>query len=118
VTAASTTASAPTKGLNDTTTTETVTCCGATLTIDAHAPATCWVCGGDLHQAAEAKDVIASMIGWLDEHQHDGMDPGIRAALEAEDPRTWAEVHAAGVVTDADVIAAWLDSQAALAGGA
>jgi len=56
--------------------------------------------------------VIASMIAWLDEHQHDGMHPAIREALAAEDPRTWAEVHAAGVVTDSDVINAWLSSQA------
>jgi len=60
--------------------------------------------------------VIASMIAWLDEHQHDGMDPGIREALKTEDPRTWAEVHAAGLVTDGDVISAWLNSQAPKAG--
>lgn len=55
---------------------------------------------------------IDSMIRWLDEHQHDGMDPSIREALEAEDPRTWREVFDAGVVSEQDVVNAWLGSQA------
>jgi len=70
-------------------------------------------CACPCHTLPEGTDpVIASMIAWLDEHQHDGMEPGIAAALKVEDPRTWAEVYAAGVVTDTDVIGAWLASQA------
>ena len=60
----------------------------------------------------DSAQIVASMITWLDQHQHEDMHPSIREALAAEDPRTWAEVHAAGVVTDGDVISAWLSSQA------
>jgi hypothetical protein len=63
---------------------------------------------GNLHVKAGA---IAEMITWLDEHQLDGMAPSIREALISEDPRTWAEVHAAGLVTDDDVISGWLIRQ-------
>jgi hypothetical protein len=55
---------------------------------------------------------IPSMIAWIDAHWADSMDPGIAAAIAAEDPRTWAEVYAAGLVTDQDVISKWLELQA------
>lgn len=60
----------------------------------------------------DSRKIIDSMIEWLDTHQHDGMDPQIRAALDAEDPRTWADVHGAGIVTDDDVVNAWLAAMA------
>ena len=50
---------------------------------------------------ADARAVIDSMITWLDSLPSNGREP-----------RTWREAHAAGLITDDDVVGAWLSSQA------
>lgn len=53
--------------------------------------------------ASGTPPVIASMIEWLD-----GQGP----ASIAFDGQTWQQVHAAGLVTDDEIVIAWLRRQA------